>query len=168
MGDNMRNSKNVIIVVICIAVLFMGVGYAVLSSKLTISGSGTIASTWDVKITGVTCSGTGDAYNVSNPTYSSTSATLNVGLKKPTDVMTCTITIKNNGSLNAKLSSVSNSSTGSSSVTVAINGITANSTVLNSGKELTFTVKLSYSVGTSGITNWSKTINITTTWVQAP
>ena len=43
----MRNKK-VIIIAMCIAVLLMVVGYAAFATKLTINGTSSITSTWNI------------------------------------------------------------------------------------------------------------------------
>mgnify|MGYP005789573073 CR=1 FL=1 len=69
-----RNKKNIIIGVMIVAVLVMVVVYAAFMTRLTINGTGNIASTWNIEITNITSSITGTAYNITEPTYNSTTA----------------------------------------------------------------------------------------------
>ena len=50
---NTKDKKNAIIVSLLIAVVAMAIGYAALSSQLTINGTAEVTSTWDVKMTNI-------------------------------------------------------------------------------------------------------------------
>ena len=49
---NERKSKNIVIIALCITLIFMGVGFSLLSQQLTINGSASVDATsdWDVEI----------------------------------------------------------------------------------------------------------------------
>ena len=49
-----RKKRNTIIGVLCCLLVFMGVGYAILSQTLTINGIGNVKGNWNVEITGGT------------------------------------------------------------------------------------------------------------------
>ncbi len=53
---NERKSKNIVIIALCITLIFMGVGFSILSQELTINGSASVDanSTWDVRIESIT------------------------------------------------------------------------------------------------------------------
>ena len=70
----MYKNKKIIIGVMITAVLVMAVGFAAFRTTLNINGTGNIASTWNIEITNITSSITGTAYNITEPTYSSTTA----------------------------------------------------------------------------------------------
>lgn len=110
---NEKKTKNVVIIALCITLIFMGVGFAILSQNLTINTTGSIVSdsTWDIHLEGfatgiskvggekVTASATGDA---------TTAVTANFTLEKPGDSVTFTGKIVNAGTLDAKLESLTN------------------------------------------------------------
>ena len=115
MGDYMirMNKKTIISIVLCIAVVLMGVGYSILSTNLKISGGANITSIWDVRITGITNNNaTGSAYNLEEPSFTNDKAKFRVALVNPGDSMTYTITIENKGTLTAILNTQDISTSG--------------------------------------------------------
>ena len=110
-------------VVMMAAVLFMAVGYALLSSTLNISGISDLTGSWGVKITDVSYQATGKAYNISEPTYTDTTVKFNVGVKVPGDKMTFTVTVQNFGNIDALLMNIDASASGTESIIYSINGI---------------------------------------------
>ncbi len=60
----------------------MVVGYAAFASRLNTKGSSNISSNWDIEITGIRGGNHAgeDAYDISEPTYTPTTATFNTGL----------------------------------------------------------------------------------------
>ncbi len=100
----MKDKKNYLIGGLFIAVVFMAIGYGALVQQLNINGTAAITSTWDIEITGITKVGTtGGASETSAASFTATTATFNVDLKAPGDSITYDVTIKNKGSLNAAL-----------------------------------------------------------------
>lgn len=100
-----RKKRNIIIGSLCCLLVFMGIGYAVLSQTLNISGTANMKGTWDIKITDISeASRTGKA-DPGTPTISSSgvSATFEVNLWMPGDSITYNITVKNNGNIDATL-----------------------------------------------------------------
>ena len=134
-----RNKKNIIIGVMIVAVLVMVVVYAALMTRLTINGTGNIISTWNIEITSITSNITGTAYNIENPTYNGTNATFNAGLRKPGDKIEYSITVKNNGSVDAIINEVNIKTTGSYVIIYTIEGI-QNQERLTSGASKTFKI----------------------------
>ena len=134
----MNNStKNIIIGVLVLAVVGITIAYAALSSQLKITGTANVTSTtWDVKlknlaaatnvaslISGQTNTGTaGTIPSISNGTQiSGLTATLN----QPGDVVKFTFKIANEGTIDAKLSSFSDSLTRSSGASMTQDQINA-------------------------------------------
>ncbi len=145
-----RNKKNIIIGVMIVAVLVMVVVYAALMTRLTINGTGNITSTWNIEITSITSSITGTAYNIENPTYNGTNATFNAGLRKPGDKIEYSITIKNNGSIDAIINEVNIKTTGSYVIIYTIEGI-QNQERLTSGASKTFKIIVEFDVNATSI-----------------
>lgn len=99
------NKQNALIVALLSTVGAMAVGYAALATTLTINGTATVDSEWDVEITGITASGDGKDDDGS-PAFTATTATFDAILEKPGDVRTYTITVENKGTIDAKLDSI--------------------------------------------------------------
>ena len=100
-----RKKRNIIIGALCSLLVFMGIGYAVLSQTLNISGTVNMRGEWDIKITDISeASRTGKA-DPGTPTISSSgvSASFEANLWMPRDSITYNITVKNNGNIDAAL-----------------------------------------------------------------
>ena len=100
-----RKKRNIIIGSLCCLLVFMGIGYAVLSQTLNISGTANMKGTWDIKITDISeASRTGKA-DPGTPTISTSgvSASFEANLWMPGDSITYNITVKNNGNIDAAL-----------------------------------------------------------------
>lgn len=110
----MKDSKNVVIALLCTVLCVMAVTYAAFSTSLTVTGTATISSTWNVAIESINCTtnkalGGEDIADVSIAPESlqgSLTAELGIVFKQPGDRATCTITIKNSGSLDAYLQAI--------------------------------------------------------------
>ena len=118
-----RNKKKIIIGAMCALILVMVVVYAAFMTRLTINGTGNITSTWNIEITNITSSITGTAYNITEPTYNGANATFNAGLNKPGDKIEYSITVTNNGSVDAIINEVNIKTTGSYVIIYTIEGI---------------------------------------------
>lgn len=159
--------KGILIVMLCTVVIVMSVAFAAFSSNLTINGTAGIASTWNVAF---------DADNSSCSDGSSiavggTTATLSVRLETPGDEVTCTIGVKNTGTLDAKLASITSTPTGDAPITFTVSPTeddleTRPVLVKGTGTE-SITVKITYDADTEGqpedITN---TILVSANYVQ--
>ena len=148
----MMNKKTKIIIVMCILVLFMAIGYSVLSTKLNIKGTSNITDSWAVKIKSVTSSATGRAYNITDPTYNDTTMTFNVGVKEPGDQMTFVVTVTNQGTLDAILDSIDASASGSYVIKYTINGL-QEGTKLTAGASKTFIITTEFDINATEIPN---------------
>jgi len=140
----MKSNKNVIITVMCIFAMLLVVGYAAFSTILNVSGTAEISSTWDIHFSNMT-SGTavGNATNRTAPTFTNNAATMDVNLDVPGDSMTYTLTVTNNGSINAIIESIEVKESGSSAIVYAISGLEKGDKLLK-GQSDTITVKIEY------------------------
>jgi len=107
----MKDSKSVVIGLLCTVLCIMAVAYAAFSTSLTINGTASIASTWDVAISDIECDVVEGATGAADITPSvsgelTTTATIGVTFNQPGDKMTCVVTITNDGDLEAKLTSI--------------------------------------------------------------
>lgn len=117
----MKDKKNLLIAVLLIAVVAMSVGYAALSTTLTVNGTANIDVEWKVLFTDIQKSiPTGStAEDETAPTCTATTCTFVTNLKKPGDEEIYTMTIENQGTIDAELSASNWSTTGS-----LVNGVT--------------------------------------------
>ena len=103
--------QNILLGVLAVGLIGITVAYASLSQNLTINGTAKVAAaTWDVHFEGMNA-GTATGYATLPTTgklaASGTSVSGNIGtLKAPGDTITYTFNVKNAGSINAKISSI--------------------------------------------------------------
>jgi uncharacterized repeat protein (TIGR01451 family) len=110
------------------------VAYAAFAQNLVVNGTGTATGNWDVQITAITlASATGASnHNAVAPTVAgdNLSATFSVDLAYPGATATYDVTIKNNGNINAKLSTLTDLTSINSGaptyITYAITGVAVN------------------------------------------
>ena len=103
----MRNKK-VIIGVLCLALVFMGIGFAAFSTSLNLNGTATASGAFDVKITNVTqnskSTGTVNTTLAVGNDYSVTEQNLSAVFSEPGDYIIWDITVTNKGTINAMFS----------------------------------------------------------------
>ena len=120
----MYRKKTKIIVVMLVAIVFMAVGYAILSTSLNINGSTAVTSNWQVEFSDIrTVSLKGGATNKVNPTVSKTTANFEVDLVQPGDEITYEIDITNYGDIEAEVKGATYTSSGSEAIYVRFDGI---------------------------------------------
>ena len=104
----MKKSKNrnYAIIVLVVLLLALAVGYAAFTTTLTITGTATGHTTWEVKFTNaqlLDAEGNADTAH-GTVTFDDTTVTATgITLAYPGDAVNLRVTIKNNGSLKAKL-----------------------------------------------------------------
>lgn len=105
----MKNkSKKLVVVLVILILLAMAVAYAAVSQTLTITGTARVAAdVSNVIITGIekTTASTG-ATDTKPAEFTNTTATFDVTLAEPGDYALYTVTVKNNGNTDAKLSDI--------------------------------------------------------------
>lgn len=140
----MKNKKSLVIAVMVAVTLLMATGYAYFSTRLNISGTSNIESNWKVVFTDITKINQTDGVTEKNtPTASGTSATFDVGLTSPGDVIEYRITVANQGSIDAIIESIDASDTGSDAIIFEVTNIKTGDLLLK-GATTTFNVKISY------------------------
>jgi len=141
---NENKSKNIVIIALCITLIFMGVGFSLLSQTLNINGTASVSGTWNVafdtnysvdavaaKYKGVTVessdlskfeqtSGTlSDSDNILGVvSETGTTATFNVLLNEPGDYVVYAVKVKNTGSIDAILDSITVTNTSPTDKTI--------------------------------------------------
>lgn len=104
----MKDKKNIFILALLLAIVFMSIGYAALSSVLNINGTANVDESWNVKIISIDKGDLVGATIPENkaPSFTATSATFEVDLEYPGASATFDITVENAGSIDAKLDSI--------------------------------------------------------------
>ena len=93
-----RNGKGKLIGILCIALVFMGIGFAALQTNLNISGTAKASGTFDIKITDVSPS--------DSSSFTDYTATINPVFEKPGDSVTYEIEVTNNGTIDALIKAI--------------------------------------------------------------
>ena len=161
--------RNYLIIGLCAILVIMGVGYAAFSSQLKITGTSNIDSTWSVKITSITPTDIiGEAKDKPEITdYTDTTATFGTSLKLPNDSITYNIVIENQGSLDAKLDTISKTDTNNSAISFETSGVEEGD-LLRAGENVTMKVKVTYTPGDSQPTNLESNLKVELNYSQAP
>lgn len=142
--------KNHIIIMILVSIIFiMSVGFAAFSSILSINGTASIDNTWNVEIINIISKDkVGSASNNGEPVYTKTSATFKTSLISPGDSMTYDVTIKNKGTIDAKLKKISLTDSNNPAIIFETSGINEGD-VLKVNEEKIFTVIVKYNSNTT-------------------
>ena len=156
--------KKIIIVSLCIAVCIMVIGFAAFSTTLNINGTSSIESNWSVEFTNIQELSKSSGVTINNaPTASGTTATFDVDLEKPGDAIEYQITVENSGTLDAIISDINASETGSDAIKFEISNIKVGDKLAKK-TSTTFNIKISYDDSITSqpeITNNKLTVNIT-------
>ena len=110
--------KGLLIGMLCTVVIVMAVAFAAFSTSLEVNGTASIQSTWKIVFDKANSSCT-DGSNI-QMNDDSTIATIGVSLESPKDSVTCSIQVKNTGTLDAKLDSISLTPTGNAPITFTV------------------------------------------------
>ncbi len=164
--ENMHKSS--VIMVLVAVVLIMSIGYAAFAQKLTINGTSTIASSWDIYIEDIAVNNkTLDAENVSASVDDKLSATFQANLVSPGSSVTYDVTVKNGGNLNAKLDSLTFTDSNNEAILYSYAGINEND-VINAGDTQTFTITVQFNNSyTQMPENKTSSVKMILTYVQA-
>ena len=138
-----RKKRNIIIGALCSLLVFMGIGYAVLSQTLNINGTANMQGNWSVKITNMKlleANKTGRAENVSN-TFTDTTASFEANLWMPGDSIEYEVTVENQGNIDAVLKDIIQTKTNKDKNLKFSNSLIGTE-VLTSGSKMSFTMKV--------------------------
>ena len=142
-----KDKKNLMIMLLFVSVMFMSIGYAMLSTELEKKQNyADSKAVWDIKITTISSIETqGLAKNVLANVENSFSAKFNSSLQTPNDKVTYTINVKNHGTIDAKLSAINimPSDGIENNIKYSIEGIELDE-VLKSGESKLFTLVAHY------------------------
>lgn len=160
--------KKTIVIILVLFMMLLGIGYAAFQTQLKITGTGKIDSNWNVFFEGVHFGGkSGDAAEASEPTFTDTSATFSVNLKKPGDSLFYVIIVRNSGTIDAKIEDVAVTKTGDAAITYQLGSDAVKGTKLAAGTSIPITVTLRFdSTATSIPTNKAANVKVDIKFAQ--
>ena len=163
-----RRQRNYIILGLCSILLVMVAGYAAFRTQLTINGTSNISSEWKVLITDIQSSVLkGNATDAETPSHTDTTATFKTNLVSPGDSMQYTVTVENQGSIDAVLKTIQKSDSNNNAIIFEITGIEQGDT-LKAHETTTFNVTVTYNRDvTTQPDNLTSDLTITLNYVQA-
>ena len=160
-------------------VLILGVAYAAFQTQLNINGTSTIASKWDIKILSITPDKTAtNSGTAQNPNYTTAgdithsitnndlTANFQTALVSPGDSVVYTVVVKNNGTLNAALKTLTKTDSSNPAITFTVAGITEND-IINASDTKTFTVTVAYANVENQPAATTSNLSLTLDFVQA-
>ena len=153
-----RKKRNIIIGALCCLLVFMGVGYAILSQTLNISGTANMQGNWSVKITNMKlleANKTGRATEVSS-SYTNTTASFEADLYMPGDSIEYEVTVTNNGNIDAVLNDIKQTKTNQHKDIKFSNSLIGTE-VLTAGSTMKFTMKVEFLESGEAIPDIEKT-----------
>ena len=148
-----RNGKGKLIGILCIALVFMGIGFAALQTNLNITGTATSSGTFDVKITNVevdnskTTAGVTDNTPPPGNNYAVTEQTLIATFSEPGDYITYDITVTNRGSIAAAITVETNPQVNTSGAFKLQCNAREGTTLAANGGNTTFQCRMSFDEG---------------------
>lgn len=142
-----KDKKNTMIGALLVALVFVSVGYALLSTQLEVKGSATIINPdFDVAITAINSTETeGAAKSLDASVQNSKTATFSATFSEPGSTVKYVVNVRNQGNLDAKLNAIelSPDNYGEGFIIYGINGIEAGE-VLQVGQSKMFEVVAYY------------------------
>ena len=150
--------------------LLIGIGYAAFNSQLNINGTSNISSNWDIRITNIESSLHGGATNAVEPTYDNENgltASFSTNLTSPGDYAEYTVTVRNNGDIDATLTDISISDSKNPAIVFETSGLEEGDNLLKQTED-ELIVKVSYSESVeSQPEETASNITVTLTYEQA-
>jgi len=166
-----RKKKDILIIVMLVAVVCMSSAFAMLSQKLEISGTGEVKGNWSVEITSIAEAATQGTGISQSASANLTVASFAADLYQPGDSVTYTVTVENKGNIDAKLESITSQATpeygtdDNPYVIYTYDGITSES-VLKAGESISFTVTVQYSSEATTVSNMTANLTTVLNYVQ--
>ena len=161
-----KKKKNIMIIVLCFVLLLMGVGYAVVSQRLTIGGTAKMQGEWDVRITNIQLSRKTGLAKDNSHKYENLSASFQTETLAPGDMLEYTVSVSNRGNIDAKVSEINATLDGPEAIKYTVEGIKKGD-VIKEGvtKEVIITIKFDENA-TVIPSNKTSTLNINFTCIQ--
>ena len=168
MGVIMKRNKkkNIMIIVLCFVLLLMGVGYAVVSQRLTIGGTAKMQGVWDVRITNIQLSRKTGLAKDNSHKYENLSASFQTETLAPGDMLEYTVSVSNKGNIDALVSEINATLDGPEAIKYTVEGIKKGDIIKEGAtKEVIITIKFDENA-TVIPTNKTSTLNINFTCIQ--
>ena len=163
------DKKRVIIFVLLGVIVGMTFGYSALSSILKIDGVAKVTGDWDIHFTTINQGTLVDAVNVGASITNQTTATFTVNLKKPGSSAEYLVTVKNSGTYDAVVDSITGvdeaNAASPTDIVFEVNDIDVGTELAASG-ELTFKVKATWKPESTTIVDSNKQAVISVNFVQ--
>lgn len=163
--------KNILLILLFLAIIGMSIGYAALAQILTINGTANISANWDIKISNI-AEGTLTGAVPKTATVvagDKLSASFDVDLQYPGASATYIITVQNAGTIDARLESITGIDTANAAapteLTYSINAI--ENDLLTSGSTKDYIVTVSWADSNQIPTTKTKIATITLNYVQS-
>ena len=180
------NKKPIIMAVLCVLVVVMAIGFALLSQNLTITGTSHIDSNWNIRITNIQVQETHSAYasgtnasadvsgstgcttqTASNNGCGTTTANFETKLVTPGDYVIYRVTITNSGTLDGVVESINLTCSQNDAIICTTTGLSRATTIAKNGGTNTVDVKVEYnSATTTQPVNTSSTATLTINYQQ--
>jgi len=159
--------KTLLTILLCTVVVLLAVVYAAFSTQLSVNGTASIGSKWEVAFDkeASSCTAGGSITSITD-----TVAQISAELVSPGDSVTCTFIVKNSGTLNAKLDSITSDTTGNAPITISVLPTTeqlAGRAVLAASKTEAITVTMTYDSVESQPENTTKSVTVAAIYKQA-
>ena len=165
-----RKKKDLLIIVMLVAVVCMSGAFAMLSQKLENSGA-KVKGIWGVEITDVEAVATQGSGNSLSVNSDLSVANFTAELFQPGDSVTYNVTVENNGNIDASLESITSSATPAYGtddnpyIVYTYDGINSGS-VLRAGEKITFAVTIQYSNEITVVTTMNANLTTILNYVQ--
>lgn len=156
----MKDTKTVVIVGVLIAVIAMSIAYAAFASNLQINGTAKITSDWKVVMTRITSNATGSATDggssLTKIADDGLTGTFTANLQAPGDQIVYTVTVENQGSIDAEINAqpaFDPASPGNDFIEFEVTNVAKSTLVKKNGEtadSTTFTVTARYKSSATG------------------
>ena len=164
-----RQKQRIIIGTLCAVIIGLAVGYAVLSSQLSINGTGGIASDFNILFTDIQEGTMNGATTINKQITNSTTAAFTIDLEKPSSNGEYLITVENRGNIDAYVESINGieeaNSTEPTDITFSIEDIKVNDK-LKAKESKVFKVKVVWNSESTSIPNTNKDLTLSINFAQ--
>ena len=153
-----RKKRNIIIGSLCCLLVFMGIGYALLSQTLNINGIANLTGKWKIYIDSITVKEVGGSAksNTAEVSEDKLAANFDVELLKPGDYVEYDVVVKNEGTINAVLRELIPTINSGNMDTLLTHSIIQGQ-ILKAESETKFTLKIRFDERATEIVSGGKT-----------
>lgn len=172
MRQEKRSNQQLVIIALVGVIFGMTIGYSILNSVLSINGTSEISSTWDIHFEKIEENPGSliDAKTLESSIAGNSSAIFNVELSKPGSTAEYIVTVKNGGTLDAKVLSISGideiNETSPTDIVYSVSEIEVGD-ILRANESKQFKVKVEWKPLSTEIIDTNKRAMITINFVQA-